>query len=126
MKISHIGLMKSLNVRNRFKVSFHPDKPDTLIICNKVWDAQVDLPMSCIQDEKFDLPNWYNDQIPRIMETWVLSDSFDLYDENDDRCQTHPIPNPALNIRRRMMPSLSPILELNGVQVPQGTYPAVQ
>jgi len=55
-------------VDNRFKVSYHPKKSDTLIIHDRVWDAQIELPMASLQNEAFDLPNWYNDQIPVITE----------------------------------------------------------
>ena len=114
-------------IDNRFKVSYHPKITDTLIIRDKAWDAQVELPIAYIQDETFDLPNWYNDQIPFITEKWVLSvDDYNLYDEDGERRREHPIPNPALNARQDTPDWDFPNLELNGVQVPRGTYPAVQ
>jgi hypothetical protein len=112
-------------VENRFRVSYHTDKLDTLIVHDKVWDAQVELPMAFIQDKTFDLPNWYNDQILTITQKWVLgNEEYGLYDEDGEQPREHLLCNPAL-IAHQTMPE-PPNLELNRVQVPRGTYPAVQ
>ncbi|KIM49068.1 hypothetical protein M413DRAFT_6276 [Hebeloma cylindrosporum] len=108
---------------NRFKVSYHSENPEILIVRDNVWEEEVDLPMSFLQDEFFDLPNWYNDQIPKITKDWLFSsDDASPYAEDDNRRQEHPIPNPALIAWE----TIEYELELNGVQIPQGTYPAVQ
>jgi hypothetical protein len=136
---------------HRFEVFIDPLDNDLFLIQDLQWDIFIRLPRILVEQPEFDVADWYNDQLEEILRQYLAdkasgspsehqSDSEDPPDDGSDgstptasvsgtstvtRCHCAPVDHVKFTCSGGREPD-NTHLGLYGVQVPRGTYPAVQ
>ena len=113
----------------RFFVAISPPDEGTFVILDRQWDLITYLSRMMIENPMFDLASWYEDQLILELENYqrkmgrnmclMRDQCFRDPDDNEGNGSTLSL----LDLDQRLN---NTYLELNGVQVPRGTYPVVQ
>ena len=133
----------AISLARRFFVVFSPMDNNTFVILDRQWEIIIFLPRVMAENPAFDLATWYEDQLINELEKYrrkMKSYAYPAPDKNSRDPDDDDEGNGSASIvvvdsDQRPTRTVSPItdkspfdacLELYGVQVPRGTYPAVQ
>ena len=120
----------TIPLSQRFFVAPDSLNNDTFVILDHQWELIIHLPRLMAENPAFDLACWYEDLLIDECEIQCHNQKINVCPDPDKKFQDHDDDDPGNDSTSIFLDSdqqfKNTYLELNGVQVPWGTYPAVQ
>ena len=129
----------------RFRVYLDPYDDNLFIIQDAQWSAWIHLPRDLAENPAFDVADWYEGQLIRKLEFFICPDSPPMnksdYTPDDDtggssaQADDSHMGTPCRNSANKTLARKTSMethqwngrnLQINGIQIPRGVYPAVQ